>query len=163
MATFADIRTVRLAVGDPPGVIALLEVAVPEDLPPAPGQQTAYRVQSTGRYMYSEKEDGAVLADYEALELLLSDAQVSQLITTYGIEDAPCRAYGVIASRLGSKLRISSMSTGSESTTYTPLRELYEYYKRLAEDCVAAKNAVNLNTTGRYGATKQPEVAGGNV
>lgn len=163
MATFVDIRSVRLAIGDPPGVIALVQVATPGDLPPAPDQQTAYQVQSTGRYVFTEKESGAVGDDYSTLELLLSDAQISQLITAHGVDGAPCHAYGMIASRLGSRLRVASMSTGAESTTYTSLRDSYEYYKGLAADCAAAKNAKDLNTTGRFGRTHQPHIGGGNL
>ncbi len=163
MATFVDIRTVRLAIGDPPGVIAIVQVATLADLPPDPDQQTAYQVQSTGRYVFTEKESGAVVADYASLELLLSDAQISQLITSYGVDGAPCKAYGVIATKLGGRLRVASMSTGAESTTYTSLRDSYEYYKGLAADCAAEKNAKDLNTTGRFGRTHQPHIGGGNL
>jgi hypothetical protein len=163
MASFVDIRTVRLAIGDPAGIIAIVQVADPSALPADPDQQTAYMVQSTGRYMVTDKESGVVAADYHTAELLISDLQISQLITTYDVDKAPCEAYGILASRIGSKLRLVSTKSGAESTQYVALLDAYNYYKHLATDCVETKNANDLNTTGRFGKTRQPQVGGGNL
>lgn len=162
MASFADISSVRLTIADPAGIIALAQVATAADLPAAPGQQTAYLVQSTGRYMVSE-EQSAAPGDYHDMELLISDAQISQLIATFGVDGAPCQAYGVLAARIGAKLRLVSTSSGAESTQYVALLDAYNYYKGLAKDCTESKNKVDLNTTGRYGRTRQPRIGGGNV
>jgi hypothetical protein len=161
MASFADIRTVRLTIGDPAGVVEIAQAADPSALPSAPGQQTAYLVASTGRYMTTEIESGAIPADYHSLELLISDAQISQLIAEYGVTLAPCKAYGVMASRLGSKLRLVRTQSGAESTQYLALLDAYKYYKSLAADCADKVDADDLNTTGRWGRTRQPRIAGG--
>jgi hypothetical protein len=163
MASFADICKVRLEIGDPAGIINITQVATPADLPTDPYQQVAYFVLSTGRFMATDKESGAAPADYHTLELFISNTQISQLITAYDVEGAPCQAYGIIASRIGSKLRVKSMSSGAESTEYVALMDAYRYYKSLAADCTEKKNGDDLNTTGRYGKTSQPEIGGGNL
>jgi hypothetical protein len=163
MATFAEIRTVRLAIGDPAGVIEVAQVADPAALPLDPGQQAAYMVQSTGRYMVTDKETGAVPADYATVDLLISDLQISQLVAAYGVDLAPCKAYGVIAARLWGRLQVVRTNSGAESTEYTSLDVTYRYYKALAADCKAEQDSINLNSTGRMGRTRQPQVGGGNI
>lgn len=159
--SFADIKPVRLAIDDPAGVIDILEVANSAALPAAPQPQTAYRTQDTGIYYETSKLSGAVLADWSVIELRISDSSLQTIYNQLGEAKTICRAFARIASKLGNELRIIRNQTGSESTEYATARDLYAYYKGLAEDC-AAVNASDAGTsTGRYGTMKQPEIAGG--
>jgi hypothetical protein len=158
---FTDIKPIRLSIDDPSGVIDLLEVDVLGDLPTDPLPQVAYRVASTGIYFRPTVYTGATVEDYEMIELLISDSTLNTLNEQLGQAKAVCRAFGLIARKLGAESRIVRNTTGAESTEYAKVMELYSYYKALADDC-AAQNASDTGvSTGRYGSMKQPDIAGG--
>lgn len=162
--SFVEIKPIRLAIDDPAGVIDIIEVANSAALPASPQPQTAYRTQDTGIYFQTPKLSGASYPDdWSVIELKIADSTLQTLYNQLGEAKAICRAFGLIARKLGNELRIIRNQTGSESTEYATASELYAYYKGLAEDC-AAVNASDAGTsTGRYGTMKQPEIAGGNL
>jgi len=163
MATWDEIKILRLAINDPADVIDIVAVANSAALPATPAQQTAYYVQDIEHYVSTELESDVVEGDYSQLELLLSDSFVESLIDTYGASKAVCRAYKTITSRLGSKLRLQSTSSGAESSSYTALRDMYDYYKNLSKDCEEVLDEDEHNAAGRFGKMHQPRIAGGNV
>lgn len=160
--SFAEIKPVRLAIDDPAGVIDIIEVANSVALPAAPQPQTAYRTQDTGIYYETSKLSGATYPeDWSVIELLISDSSLQTIYNQLGEAKTICRAFQHISRKLGNQLRIVRTETGSESTEYAKLSELYAYYKGLAEDCAAANASDAGTSTGRYGTMKQPEIAGG--
>ena len=158
MFTVSDIIQLRLEISDPADVISIEDIADKTELPSTPEPQTAYRVE--GVYYSTDKTEGATEADYEPLELQLSDTMLYRLLE---IGNAPCRALTMISRRLGGALRIVRSQSGAESTEYAQAYDLYLYYKALAEDCKEqAKSDAGVNT-GRYGLTKEVYIAGGDL
>lgn len=154
MATFTQIKTVRLQIADPANVINILQVS---SLPVTPAQQTAYYVTSTQFYMI---HDGAA---YVQAELRVSDEYLGTLIDTYGVALAVCRAYRMILAQLGNQLMLIRTQSGAESTQYQDLLKVMDYYRQMKEDCDEQNNKDNLNSTGRFYQTEQPDIAGGNL
>lgn len=163
MATFTEIKTLRLDISDPANYIDLVEVATPSLLPAAPGSQTAYKVMSTGKYMATDTETGAVAADYEAVELQLSDDRLSLWLGSYVYDEAVIYALKAIIKRLGGQLYLVKNETGNEKAEYIKLLDLYEYYKQLLKRAKDDLNTVELNSTGKWSSSTNPEIAGGNI
>lgn len=158
--SFAEIKPIRIAINDP-DCLDILEVATSAALPSAPAPQTVYRAVNTGLYYQTDTETGATLANYEFVDLMLSDSTLQTLYDQLGETAAICRAFGLIARKLGNQCRIVRSATGAESTEYARVSELYAYYKALADDCKAEKASDEGTSTGRYGQMTQPEIAGG--
>jgi hypothetical protein len=149
MATFAQIKEVRLQIADPSGFIDLLEASV---FPGSPAPQTAYRIGG----VYYETAT-------EYVELQVSDDRISTWYDDYGTTGAVLRGLRAIVAQLGAKLPIVKSDSGAESTEYTSLIDIYAFYRgRLAEAEKEDKKA-SSNTTGRYYASATIEVAGGNI
>lgn len=159
--SFSEVRELRLAINDPQNINELIEVATLLDLPAAPMPQTAYYVTATGIYYTTEKTSGAEATDYSPVELFYSDAVYQKLIDTLGAAKAVCRAFHLIARKLYSQLGLVRSTAGAEVTEYQRLRDVYLYYKDLAEDCKADQASDAGSNTGRYGQMTQPEIAGG--
>lgn len=159
--SFAEIRELRLAINDPQNINEIIEVATTGDLPAAPMPQTAYYVTATGIYYETEKTSGATAADYTPMELFYSDVIYQKLIDTLGSDNAVCRSFTLISRKLYGQLGFVRSTVGTEVTEYQRLREVYLYYKDLADDCKAQQKADSGGGTGRYGQTTQPEIAGG--
>lgn len=157
MATFNQIKSVRLRIADPANVINIIQVATPDALPDTPAQQTAYQVQSTGYYMV---HDGAA---YVQAELRVSDEYIITLIDTYGTELAICRAYQMIIAQLGNQLTLVRNQSGAESAQYVALKEALDYYRQVKQDCDDQYDSDNSNSTGRFYRSRQPRIAGGNL
>lgn len=157
MATFLDIKAVRLKINDPSGFIDLVSVATALDLPATPAYQTAYKVVSTGAYV---SHNGNI---YVAVDLFVSDTRISDWIDTYGYTRAVSKSYQAIIDGLGARMMISQAQDGAESTTFTSLDKMYSYYKNILADW-DSENAVDAsNSTGRVFACVKPEVSGGNL
>ena len=159
--SFAETRELRLSINDPQNINEIIEVATVGDLPAAPSPQTAYYVTATGLYYETEKTSGATSADYSPMDLFYSDVIYQKLIDTLGAAKAVCRAFHLIARKLYSQLGIVRSTVGTEVTEYQRLRDVYYYYKDLADDCKADQAADAGSNTGRYGQMTQPEIAGG--
>lgn len=154
MATFDQIKEVRLTISDPPGFIDLLEVATSGSLPVSPIAQTAYMTTDTGTYY--DKSSGA----WVAVELLVSDSAISGWIDTFGVDGAVRKAYERIIGTLPSRMQMVKNADGAESTEYQKLLDMLKFYRQRLEDLTPAEVAVN---TGRWGKSRSVCVAGGNV
>jgi len=161
MATFSQIKEVRIRVDDPAGFQDIIEVANSAALPAAPSPYTAYKLADTGAYVATDLESGATASDYERQPLRVSDSRIDNWIDTYSIDKAECKALDAIATRLGSEVRLRRVQAGSESTEFTALKDLYNYYKELSDECKERYRKSKGNSTGRYGYSDQPEIAGG--
>lgn len=163
MATFNEIKTLRLDISDPANYIDLLEVATPAALPAAPGAQTAYKVTSTGKYMATDTEIGAVTADYEAVELQLSDDRISFWLGAYTYDRAVVLALKAIIKRLGGQIPLVKNNTGNETAEYTHILDLYTYYRGLLAKAQEDVEKEDLNNTGKWSGSVNPEIGGGNL
>lgn len=163
MATFSQIKEVRLRIDDPAGYQDILELASAVDLPATPAPYTAYKLSDTGAYVATDLESGAIEADYERQELRVSDSRISDWIDDYSVDQAECKALSAIATRLGSEVRLRRVSGGAETTEWTALKDLYIYYKALSNECKERNRKSQGNSTGRYGTSDQPEIAGGEL
>lgn len=158
MFTVDDIIQLRLEISDPADVISIVALLDKTELPAIPEPQTAYRVD--GVYYSTDKTEDATEADYEPLELQISDTMLYRLLE---IGNAPCRALTMISRRLGGSLRIVRSQSGAESTEYARAYDLYLYYKALADDCKEQAKSDAGTNTGRYGLTAGVYIAGGDL
>ena len=161
MTDFEKIVQVRIAINDP-DVIAILSVDDSDDLPETANPQTAYYTEDTG-YYYITDELEPEADEWEIAELLISDSQILTIINSIGIDKAPCRIFDLISRKLGAKKQLIRTNSGSESVEYNRILDLYNYYKKLSDDCTAQYNSDNNNDTGKIGQTTQPTIAGGNL
>jgi hypothetical protein len=168
--SFDDIKDVRIKINDPAGVIHIEEVSDSTHLPSAPKKQYIYYTISDEKYLSTEVESGAVPGDYKQVDLLVADDAIAALITASGVDTAVYRTIRLIMSKLGQQIRLASISSGRESQTYTSLKELYDYYKDLAE-VYKLQGAENVKqSTGLYGRVKRghfdrhhDDIGGGNL
>jgi len=163
MATFSQIKEVRLRVDDPAGFQNILELDDSGDLPAVPAPYTAYKLTDTGAYVATDLESGATAANYERQDLRVSDTRISAWIDAYSVDQAECKALSAIATRLGAEVRLRRVTGGSETTEWTALVELYSYYRELSQECKERYKVEQGNSTGRYGTSDQPEIAGGEL
>jgi len=161
VASWDRIKDIRLLVDDPPRFVSLVAVANAAALPATPAQQTCYYLQDTKRYVATDKESGAVAADYVAQLLRVSDERISDLVDAVGADAARCRVLRLLATKLGAEMQLSRTSMGGDESAYTSLRDMYAYYKGLADECDAEIAADASNSTGRAGRMTSPEIAGG--
>jgi len=158
MATFAQIKEVRLSISDPEGVIDILEAS---SLPTEPAPQTAYLVSSV---YYTTEETGTVVAgDYSIAELKVSDTQIGAWIDAVSVNDSKCKAIGQIMAKLLIELRLVRFSAGADTTEYISLRDVYYGYKDLLAMYTETKKTADGNSTGRYYSTNYTEIAGGDL
>ena len=163
MGTFSQIKEVRLRVDDPAGFQDILEVASSANLPAVPAPYTVYKLTDTGAYMSTDLESGAAASDYSRHDLRVSDARISAWIDAYSVDQAECKALAAIATRLGSEVKLKRVSGGAETTEWTALIELYNYYKELSQECKERYQVSQGNSTGRYVSTDYTVIAGGDL
>jgi hypothetical protein len=163
MATKTQIQTLRIDTSDPPDIIQITTVATSTALPNSPTPQTAYYITDSGIYVSTEKESDANPGDYEVLELFLSDSRISTLIDSYGADLAVYKAVVLISTKLANKLIIVKNKTGAESVEYIKLLDLWDYYDKIAKSFKKELNDKNSNSSGKWGTSTQPEIAGGNL
>jgi len=157
MATFTQIRSVRLTVQDPSGFIDIVSVADPSALPGTSAQQTVYKVLSTGAYV---AWNGTA---YAPVDMSVSDTSISDWYDASGEFEAVRKTYRAIMRGLGAKLQITKNTDGAESTDYIRLLDLYNYYKKTLAD-YEEENAIDDSTnSGVMVQTKCVTIAGGNV
>jgi hypothetical protein len=162
MSTFADIKSIRLIINDPAGLVDIDQCSDEAHLPAAPAPQVAFQSIATGRY-YVTQAAAPVAADWTQPQLYLSDTTLGDLFDSWGHDEAVYRSLRLITTKLGQQMRLSSISSGTESTSYTSLKDLYDYYRQLMLDW-KQQAAANTNTqAGQYGHIKNPTIAGGNV
>jgi hypothetical protein len=162
MATFADIKAIRLILCDPSGVVNIDQVADESSLPANPTKQTAYQSLTSDRYYVTDK-DAPLPTDWEQPKLYLSDATIGDLFDAYGQDDAVIKCARRILPKLFAELKIVRINSGTESTDYVTLKEAYDYMKGLISD-YKDERAENSNTqAGQYGHIRRPHIAGGNL
>lgn len=154
MATFSDIREVRLTISDPSGFIDFLEVANFAALPGTPVAQTAYKTTDTTTYY--GKDSGT----WEALKLRVSDSRISGWIDTFGTDGAARKSVEAIIAGLPAEYMMVSNGDGAEKTEFQKLDVVEKFYRNLL---AALTPASATSVTGRYVKTKNPVIAGGNV
>lgn len=150
MATFNEIKEVRLTIGDPQGVINILEVADFASIPATPARQTAYKTVDTGYYY----------VDGEAVDLRMSDERISGWIDDGGSDYAICQSIQQILNQIGRELIITKDTSGAESTDFINLTTLRTYYEKLKATYSLESKEIK---TGIWGQAKQPTIAGGEV
>ena len=155
-----SIFDVRLRISDPAGFIAFEEVSV---LPAIPANQTAYKLTTDGNYYSTDKLTGVIASDYEIEELLISDERLQNWIDLEDEDYAVCQSIKAILPQLGKQMQLARIGTGAESVAYQTLRDVYYYYKDLSSECTKERKVKAGNNTGRMGAMKVPEIAGGEI
>jgi hypothetical protein len=159
MATWDDLKELRLRIKDPLGAIDLASVAdeAARLAVTSPARQTAYLQADTGVYYVYDSD----LAAWEAKDLLLSDARLGVLIDLYGVAPAAPRAVKDIMAELGQRLYIARTADGAGSTDYQNLTTMKDFYKDLAASMIE-EVAVDAGTsTGRYLRMRSPHIGGG--
>jgi len=151
MATFAQIKEVRLRIDDPAGYINILSVA---DLPETPVNQTAYLYNGS----YWEKD-----TTWQTLNLYVSDDRISTWYDLHGEDYACVQSLKQIIAKLGKEIRLKKADTGAESTEWTSLQELLNYYEYMLAQFQEDYND-SINKSGSvWGSTKTTEIAGDNI
>jgi len=160
-ATWDDAKEIRLLVNDPQGCVDIIAVASADVLPAAPAQQTYYYLQDTKRYVGTDLESGATAGDYETKKIRISDDRITALIDSLGADMARCRVLKLIMTKLGAELQVKSTSMGGDQSTYTSLKELYDYYEKQARECEREIATTADSGSSRVINTTAPEIAGG--
>lgn len=148
MATFNQIKEVRLTIDDPAGYIDLIEAVT---LPSSPAPWTAYK--KDGIYWVTTKTEGADPTDYTPVTIRISDARLGSWIDSG--TDAVQQAYKAILAKIGNEMIIVRNDAGAESTQFTALKDLQDYYRGL----IASEGA----SSGAWARSTPPEIAGGNL
>ena len=154
MATFAQIKEVRLTIADPPGFIDFQQVANFAALPVSPVAQTSYTELDTGTYW--DKTSGSWLA----VQLRVSDSRIGTWIDSFGLDGAVRKSIEAVLSMLPGELMIVRNADGAESTEFIKLLDLQTFYQNWLDRLTPEASSLN---TGRYMRTKTPRIAAGNV
>lgn len=163
MATFAEIKEVRLRINDPPGFVDFAEVANAAALPADPTHQYGYKTTDTGEYWSTELESGASQSDYTLEDLQISDARISAYIDASDTDTATCQSIKQIISNIGKSMGVERSTNGADTIVFAGLKDNYDYYKGLLSLCQDTKKENNNNDSGRFYKTKTVEIAGGNI
>ena len=150
MATFTQIKEIRLRIADPALVIDIKEVDV---LPVPYNSQVAYLLSTDNKYY----KNGVVT------KLRVSDVYLSFSIDSYGVDKATCMAISLIIAQLGNQFILVKNDSGSDKTEYNDILSMLSYYKQLRKDCDEKIKVDTNNSTGRFVTTAQPEIAGGEL
>lgn len=162
MATFAEIKSIRLTLDDPPGFIDILSIADVSSLPAIPAPQTVYLVQADGSYMSTEEISGATPLDYARNELLFSDDTIGDIIDNYP-NSTLSKLIKLALPKLLTRMRIIKNQSGTEDIEFISLKERYEAYKDLLEEYEEDESAATGTNTGQYLQTSNPTIAGGDI
>ena len=151
MATFDQVKTVRLRIHDPLGFINLVEA---EELPATPANQTAYTITDSGVYQECRNE---IWSD---VPLEISDEQIKLLIDLYGVDGATVQSVKNIMMSLGKQLWLAQHNSGTETVVYQNLTTMYNFYKNMLasmKEDIAVSEGVS---TGRIFNTTRPIIGG---
>jgi hypothetical protein len=159
MATWTDLKELRLRIKDPLGAIALETVAneAARLAITSPARQTAYQQADTGAYYVYDSD----LSAWEAKDLLLSDSRLGVLIDVWGVALAAPRAVKDIMAELGQRLYIARTADGAGSTDYQNLTTMKDFYKDLAASMVEQAAVDTGTSTGRMFHMRSPHIGGG--
>ena len=151
MATFADIKSVRLKIKDPLGYINLVEVS---ELPATAESQTAYTITDSGVY---QKLSGTT---WSTLKLEISDASISTYIDLYGIDKAVVKCVQEILMSVGKAMGMVKFDSGTESVQYQTLSSVYAFYKSMLDSLKEDINETAGTNTGRFVPTLHARIGG---
>ena len=163
MATFEQIKELRLDISDPINVVDLKEVASLSALPADPQSQTAYKVTSSGSYYETDVESSAQTSDYNISIIRISDTRLSYWLDNYTYTETKILALKAIISRLGSEYSFVRSQSGAELTEFNRIKDMLDYYKDLLSMAQEENKEDNGTNTGQYAASTQPEIGGGNL
>lgn len=153
MATFAQIKEVRLQIDDPSGFIDILSV----DTLPGVGSALAQRCYYlTTDSQYYTAETGA----WTVTHLRVGDGRIGEWVDAYGVSKAIRSARLSIIQKLGNEMTLVKNSDGAESSEFVKLLDLYKYHKSLMVDEAEAPPS---SSSGRYLKTARPCISGGNL
>ena len=152
MATFAELKELRLKISDPSGVIDILSVANAAALPASPVRQTAYLEVDPGDYVLYDFD----LLQWNSLDLKVSDTRLTALIDLWGAADSIPKAIRAIMATLGQGMQIKRITSGADSTEYLTLKDAYEYYKMLIEQYREETAEEAGTSAGRYLRIRRP-------
>lgn len=160
MASWADLKELRLKTCDPDGFIDLETVANASALPVTPKGQTAYRKEDSGEYVAYDAE----LLEWKSVKLEISDARMMATIDAKGsvTAAAPAIVRQIMAS-LGARLQVARHQGGAESTDFVNLTTIYNFYKSLAESMEQEAAVESGSSEGRYIRTRRPCIGGGMI
>ena len=151
MATFDQVKTVRLRIHDPLGFINLAEA---EELPATPANQTAYTITDSGVYQEYRNEV------WSNVPIEISDEQIKLLIDLYGVDRATVQSVKNIMMSLGKQLWLAQHNSGTEMVVYQNLTTMYNFYKNMLASMkqdIAVSEGVS---TGRIFNTTRPIIGG---
>lgn len=151
MATFADIKSVRLKIKDPLGYINLIEV---DELPESAESQTAYTLTGSGVY---QKLSGST---WSTLKLEISDASIGTYIDLYGVDKAVVKCVQEILMSVGKALGMVKFDSGTESVQYQTLSSVYAFYKSMLDSLKEDINETDGTNTGRFVPTHHAKIGG---
>lgn len=155
MATFNQIKAVRLILNDPADFIDIKSVPSSADLPTTAPKNIAYLLADSLSYVYFN------VTWINLDDMQISDSRISGWIDQYGESGATIRGFDAIIQRLGQRLQMSKNSDGAESTEYTSLDSMLKYYRQIKADYMALIASEVKQDTGVYGHIKDTEIAGG--
>ena len=153
---WSSLKSVRMKIRDPLGVIDLDHVTNQAALPVTPKRQTAYRTDDTGTYW--QFDEG--LQAWGAKDIRVSDETLNGIIDAKGVTGAVGPAIDEIIAGLYSELPLVQSSSGSENLQFMKLSEALAFYERLKKiyaDAVAENENMN---TGKFVCTPQRVVGG---
>jgi hypothetical protein len=158
VASWDDLKELRLRICDPSGVIALVSVAdaATRIAVTSPARQTAYLQADTGEYWTYDLE----LTTWERVDLELADERLNNLIDLYAVGAAAPKAVRLIMASLGKRMGIVRSQGGAETIQYQTLKDTYDYYKALAGDMEEEVDQDSGASTGRYMRMSRPRIGG---
>lgn len=155
MATFADIKEVRLSINDPVGgaerIVDFLEATTLPALGSAVAQ-TGYKLTTNGTY--NLVVDGA----FAVIPVQVSDSRISGWIDAFGVDGAIRKSIQAIIQGLASQLQLVSNSDGAESSEWIRLNDLHLFYRNMLADMTPQESSTS---TGLFMTTKTPTISGG--
>ena len=151
MATFADIKSVRLKIKDPLGYINLVEV---DAYPYPPANQTAYTMVDSGAYQIYKNNC------WVDLKLEISDASISTYIDLYGVDKAVVQCVQEILMSVGKSMGTLRFNSGTESVEYQTLKSIYDFYKGMIASLNDDIQETSGTNTGRFVPTLNARIGG---
>lgn len=162
MATFAEIKAVRLKIADPPDFIDIVSVATTANLPLVTAPQTVYKVLADDSYMYTENLIHAIPLDYIRCDVLFSDDFIGNIIDNYP-NNIMTKLLRFALIKITNKMEIIRNSTGVEDIQFVSLNERLNAYKKLLQDYEDEEKADSGNNVGQYLRTENPTICGGDI
>jgi hypothetical protein len=158
VASWADLKELRLRISDPSGVIAIETVATAAArlVVPAPAKQTAYQQADDDTYWVYDFD----LLAWSQVELEIADIRIENIIDLYGLDAAAPKCLRLIMSSIGKRMGIVRSGSGAESIQYQTLKDTYDFYKAIVESMEEEVAQDTGASTGRYMRFHHPRIGG---